>query len=137
MWLFTRYGFFSVSVKVKGSDEVAVRARVRSHLDALMTRFPQIKRKVVYTAHNDYAYRVRLPKALWVKVAAALAQEQDWSNFKDEAKAFGGSAEAGYVDALHEVWAIMHSLQYRQGKGRVNRFNTYQALWPTVGKKNS
>jgi hypothetical protein len=36
----------------------------------------------------------------------AMAKEQAWSNFKDEAASAG---EHAYVGALHKVWGVMNS----------------------------
>ena len=51
MWVFTKYGFFSAVCARKGSgkygqpvdpDRIMIRARLRSHLDALLKRFPDL-----------------------------------------------------------------------------------------------
>ena len=39
-----------------------------------------------------------------------LAQEQSWSNFKNEAARYQ-RWDRRYVRALHEVWEVMHRLQ--------------------------
>ena len=41
----------------------------------------------------------------------SLAQEQEWSNFKNEVAAYQGKADSEYVHALHEVWSVMYTLQ--------------------------
>jgi hypothetical protein len=61
--------------------------------------------------NRDYRYRLIVPKASLVTVVAALAEEQEWSNFKDEAAQFQGAAGSDYVRALHRVWGVMFGLQ--------------------------
>lgn len=117
MWLFTRYGFYSVACAKKkdGSldpSAMMVRARRKSHLEALQKRFAQLAAaEIVMLPGRDYKYRLIVAKDSWIKIVAELASEQTWSNFKNEAARFGGSGDSDYVHALHEVWSIMNGLQ--------------------------
>ena len=52
-----------------------------------------------------------VPKQVWVPILAELAEEQDWSNFKNEVAAYQGKSGASYSRALHDVWEIMYRLQ--------------------------
>jgi hypothetical protein len=117
MWLFTRYGFYSVACanKPDGSldkETVMLRARREEHLQNLCGRFPAISdSEVVTMANRDYRYRLILPKQVWVPILGELAEEQDWSNFKNEAAAYLGKSGASYLRALHDVWEIMFRMQ--------------------------
>ena len=117
MWIFTRYGFFSIACadKADGSLDplkMMVRARREAHLQNLQKRFPaSAGAEIVSLPGHDYRYRLVIPKATWVTIVAELAQEQEWSNFKNEARRFQGAEGADYVDALHSVWEVMHSFQ--------------------------
>ena len=117
MWVFTRYGFYSVACASRpdGSldeETVMVRGRLKDHLRNLCNRFSAIAgAQIVTMANRDYRYRVIVPKGVWVQILAELAEEQAWSNFKDEACAHQGQEGASYVRALHDVWGIMHRLQ--------------------------
>jgi hypothetical protein len=121
MWIFTRYGFFSIACAT-GADgaldanTVMLRSRLREHLLSLKARFPETelgKAVILSSDHTDYRYRIVLPKTIWVAALAELATEQTWSNFKNEAakmeKLKGWSHR--YVTALHRVWDIMFDLQ--------------------------
>jgi hypothetical protein len=122
MWIFTKYGFFSAVCARQGngnksqpvdSDRIMVRTRVRSHLDALKTRFPgplgqcEIREFV----GTDYAYRLFVQKPEWVQVLATLAEETDYDNFKSEVAEHQGDAGAAYEQSLHKVWSVMLKLQ--------------------------
>ena len=120
MWLFTKHGFYSVVCARQGDgrhgqpvDEhrLMVRARLRQHLEALKTRFPAIlgDAEILVFPGSDYAFRIFVPKAVWVTVAAELADEIAYDNFKAEVGR--GSAGDGYEAALHNVWSVMHRLQ--------------------------
>jgi hypothetical protein len=122
MWLFTRYGFYSVACadKKDGSldpSNMMVRARRKSHLQALQKRFTQLAAAdIVMLPGRDYKYRLIVAKDSWIKIVGELASEQTWSNFKNEAARFGGAENSDYVHALHKVWAIMNDLQRGEPK---------------------
>ena len=117
MWLFTRYGFYSVACAQKkdGSldpSTLMVRARRKRHLQALQQRFVQLaSAEIVVLRGRDYKYRLIVEKDSWIKIVADLASEQTWSNFKNEAARFGGAGGTDYIHALHEVWTTMNDLQ--------------------------
>jgi len=122
MWIFTKHGFYSAVCAKGGSgkpgqpldpDTLMVRARTRGHLQALMERFPEALggRTIEAFAGTDYAYRIFVPKAIWVEVMAALAAEIDYGNFKSEVARHQGREGAAYEHALHDVWSVMYRLQ--------------------------
>jgi hypothetical protein len=122
MWLFTKHGFYSVVCARQGGggygqpideERLMVRARLRQHLEALKTRFPALLGQVEILAFHgsDYAFRIFVPKTTWVTVAAELANEIAYDNFKAEVAR--GSAGDDYEAALHEVWSVMDRLQRR------------------------
>jgi hypothetical protein len=96
-----------------------VRARVKKHLMNLKKRFPAVAdAKILALPGRDYAYRIVISKATWVQVLTGLAEEQTWSNFKDEAAARKADTGGEYVDKLHAVWREMLKLQ-EQESGRL------------------
>jgi hypothetical protein len=117
MWIFTRYGFFSIAAAktrkgTNSSRTVMVRARQRRHLKNLVRRFPTLDvYALTHSSETDYRHRMVLPKSVWMKVVVGMAQEQTWSNFKGEAEAFLGPAFDDYLRALHRVWSVMGDLQ--------------------------
>ncbi len=124
MWLFTRYGFYSIACADKHDRSldpgtVMVRARSIDHLRNLQERFPALAAGEILTwPKRDYRYRLILPKKSWVAIIAELAQEQEWSNFKDQAEEFQGVQGKRYVRALHDVWSVMYRLQESEGASR-------------------
>ena len=117
MWLFTRYGFYSVACadgpdSKLDPDTVMVKARRRRHLHILQDRFPSLSSADIVTLKaRDYRYRIIIPKELWVSVVVDLVREQDWSNFKKEAARYQGAKGVDYVDSLHDVWSVVYGLQ--------------------------
>jgi predicted small integral membrane protein len=126
MWIFTRYGFFSIACasKTDGAtdpDKVMVRARMRQHLVSLKERFPDTelgKAEIQSSERTDYRHRIVVSKAAWVAALAELATEQTWANFKNEASRFSRAKKTAhaYVDALHGIWDVMHRLQLKEAK---------------------
>lgn len=122
MWIFTKYGFFSVVCARQGDgshgqpvdpSRMMVRARLREHLTALRERFPEhlgdceIKEFV----GTDYAFRLFVDKQAWTEVAASLAEEIEYDNFKSTVGRHQGRKGADYEHSLHEVWSDMNRLQ--------------------------
>lgn len=105
MWIFTRYGFFSVSVQ---SGKRVVRARRKDHLTSLLNRFEK-KLEIEASEDTDYKYRVAFTQQEWSEILVALNEEQTWSNFKSEVYATQGPTD--YEKILHKVWSLMFTLQ--------------------------
>ena len=122
MWIFTKYGFYSAVCARKGKgehhqlvdpDRMMVRGRIRSHMEALKERFPDLLAgcEIHETGSTDYAFRLFVDKPVWVQVLAALAEETDYDNFKSEVARHLGKPGAAYEHSLHEVWDVMYRLQ--------------------------
>ncbi len=117
MWIFTRYGFFSIACarqtdRTLDPDKVMVRARRKQHLQSLQSRFSAIAASAIVTLPDrDYRYRIIVPKKDWSAIMTALAEEQTWSNFKNETARFQGAGGSDYVNALHHVWDVMYGFQ--------------------------
>ncbi len=122
MWIFTKHGFFSAVCARQGDGKhgqpvdlgrIMVRARIRSLLEALKERFPDLldECEIQESAGTDYAYRLFVPKSAWTHVVAGLASETDYDNFKSEVARHQGKEGAAYEHSLHEVWSVMHRLQ--------------------------
>lgn len=122
MWVFTKHGFFSAVCARQGSGEhgnpvdpnrIMVRARLRSHLEALKKRFPDQLGpcEIQEFAGSDYAVRIFVAKSVWSQVLVGLAQETDYDNFKSEVARHQGRAGAAYERSLHDVWSVMYRLQ--------------------------
>jgi len=117
MWLFLKYGFYSVACASKedGSldrDRVMIRARRAEHLRNLQERFPALAgAEILALRDSDYGYRLVVDKAVWLPVLVEAGEEQTWSNFKNEAAKYQGREGTEYVHALHQVWGVMARLQ--------------------------
>lgn len=117
IWIFSIYGFYSIACadKPDGSldrDTVMVRARCKDHLKNLQARFPELaSAEIVSWPNRDYRYRLLVPKTAWVRALQGMAEEQEWSNFKNQVAKRQGRGRNAYTHALHDVWEIMYRLQ--------------------------
>lgn len=109
MWIFTKYGFYSVTEHPGDKRLMQVRARARVDLERLQG-FAANKTKVSLgkiseTDHTDYRYRIYCSKAVWYALADALARDINYSNFKNQIR----------DDFRHKlyfrVWSTMLDLQ--------------------------
>jgi hypothetical protein len=94
-------------------NRIMVRARLRTHLEALKDRFPDLLGgcKIKEFLGTDYAFRIFVDKPVWTQVVAGLTDDVDYDNFKSEVASFQGRDGADYEHSLHEVWSVMYGLQ--------------------------
>jgi hypothetical protein len=90
-----------------------VRARVRSHVEALKDRFSDLLAdcEIKEFAGTDYAFRIFVEKSVWSQVLVGLNEEMDYDNFKSKVARHQGSEGDAYEHSLHEVWSVMNRLQ--------------------------
>jgi hypothetical protein len=90
-----------------------VRGRVRSHLEALKNRFPDLlgQCEIQDSVGTDYAFRFFVAKQVWSQVLAGLAEETDYDNFKSEVAVHQERPGADYENTLHKIWSVMNKLQ--------------------------
>src|SRR3954471_19209671 len=106
MWLLTTRGFYSVVARRDDPSLVLVRARVQDDLEALRDLAPSLD--PWYDPTRDYPWRAELPRDEWAGVAAALAREIDYGNFKNAVAAFQGHDRA---DLYALVWDDLRRLE--------------------------
>jgi hypothetical protein len=106
MWVLTTRGFFSVVAHRDDASLVLVRARVEDDLLALRDLAPGLE--PWRDGGTDYPWRAELPRDEWSRVAAALAAEIDYDNFKN------AIADRQGYDRAHvysDVWAVLRRLE--------------------------
>jgi len=122
MWFLTKHGFYSAVCARQGDGSpgkpidpkrIMVRARVRSHLEALKDRFTDLLANcdIKEFAGADYAFRIFVDKAVWSQVLVGLNEEMDYDNFKSKVAHHQGQAGDHYERSLHNVWSEMNKLQ--------------------------
>lgn len=107
MWLITKIGFFSVVRDRDHSDRMIVRARHPDDIEALVDQYIP-GTEITETPDSDYRYRIFIDRDIWIKLAAELAEDVNYSNFKNHVAATQGYDRA---ELYHDVWEILYSLQ--------------------------
>lgn len=120
MWLFTKYGFFSI---VKKTDGFHIRARKRGDLEALREEFRQdrdfVLPPIAETKGNDYAYRIVISsETLLPLIFNNLARSIDYSNFKGKISATPDQRDK--LSPLHQIWEIMSEYQTYQERDKTS-----------------
>jgi len=113
MWLFTKYGFFSVTQHAKRRDNIQVRARTDQDLHDLKAAFPALDRcPIIETKDADYRWRLIVQRWKWNVVGAALVADIDYGNFKGKIATI--PSQANKCGMLHDIWDVHHTYQNRR-----------------------
>ncbi len=110
MWLFTKYGFYSI-VKKQFGDQVKpyqIRAREEKDLQNLISKVG-LDESVISTLHADYHYRIIVDDDELSKILKFLQDNIDYDNFKSEVAR--NSDQRGKLNAYHKVWGVMYDIQ--------------------------
>jgi hypothetical protein len=118
MWLFTKYGFFSVVCARKNNglssdvdtETLMIRARSKNHLENLINSFQDLNDCQIATTHDtDYRYRIFVPKKTWSNVMLDLSSEIDYGNFKS--KVHKSLQDQEFSHCLGDIWSVMYRYQ--------------------------
>ena len=96
-----------------------IRARCEKDIESLHRRYsakcPSM-RKLTSDENRDYRWRLSISKRDWVKLAAEIASEVDYPNFKSAVhdRPDQDNKSGPYL----EIWSIMHALQMDERPGR-------------------
>jgi len=110
MWLFTKYGFYSI-VKKKFGNQVKpfqLRARKQKDLENLI-RIAMLETKITETLQADYHYRITVDEKELIWILEVLADHLDYENFKSMIA--GQADQKDKLSAYHNIWAAMYSFQ--------------------------
>ena len=112
MWLITTFGFFSVVQKPEDvkAGMLTIRSRVGSDLDKLRTNYLTVLGPTQESAESDYRFRARAPKAAISAAMAEIADDIDYSNFKNAVAKQQGPLRARLYG---RVWEVLYDIQRR------------------------
>jgi hypothetical protein len=108
MWLFTTFGFFSVTQTKEDPELLQVRARVREDLDLLRnTYLPELTETVELKA-RDYPYRGYTDRSCLSAAMVQIVHDITYSNFKSQVIVEQGlPREILYA----RVWTVMNNAE--------------------------
>lgn len=100
MWLFTRYGFFSV-VQKDDADTLTIRAQVKSDLDRLRRYALPTLSPATSQGGTNYPWRATAGKAEFGEAAKHMAEDIGYPSFTDEVALSLGHSRA---QGIGKVW---------------------------------
>lgn len=112
MWIIATTGFYSVMRK-PGDEQLVIRSRVRKDLVDLKKRYLPSLGKIIDTDNSDYRFRAYADASAVGAALAKIAEDIDYSNFKDEVKHLQGQQRA---TVYMRIWTALLSLQPLRGK---------------------
>lgn len=110
MWLFTKYGFYSV-VKKKYADQVKpfqIRARKLDDLLNLKLHV-NLTEEVIETKHADYHYRLVIDEEELNAIIKFTVDNIDYDNFKNEVGRQENQRDK--LVSYHKIWDVMYGYQ--------------------------
>jgi hypothetical protein len=108
VWLFTTFGFFSVTQMQSKPEVLQVRARVRGDLDLLRTKYLPELSETIELKGRDYPYRGYTDRACLSAAMVAAIHDLTYSNFKNEVERVQGlPREKLYA----RVWSVMYQAE--------------------------
>ncbi len=112
MWLVTVKGFFSVVTDNQREGRMVIRARCKADIHNLFESYrvslPSIE-KPTSSESQDYRWRMSISKPDWIELAARLAGEIEYTNFKSTVheRPDQHNKDRAYL----EIWGVMHRVQ--------------------------
>lgn len=115
MWIFCKYGFFSAVQHRDKPDTLLVRGRFEGDLKRLLESLSPENRamcsEIWENSSADYFYRMEMPKHVFAKTVAEIADEINYGNFKDSVhEGYGSPRDAAYMGC----WAELRKGQLQQ-----------------------
>ena len=118
MWLFARFGFFSVVVDKDNPGYLLVRARMPGGLETLKSRYLPELGPIAETPERDYRFRASVRKQAFTATVSSIAEDITYANFKDEVKHVQGDRRAAWYA---DVWSVMYEMQSQEEKSEGGR----------------
>lgn len=112
MWIYCKYGFFSVVEHKDYKDKLLVRSRFKGDIEKLLCHcgLDDVCQTVKETPFADYAFRVVISRGALAKIMKRVSEEIDYHNFKDEVhEGNGSSRDSAYMNC----WFAMRDAQNR------------------------
>jgi hypothetical protein len=106
MWLFTKFGFYSVVQKPRTSC-LTVRARVKADLDVLRKEYLPELSATVGKAGTDYPWRATVSHEQFAAALGKIVADINYDNFKNEVAAKQGKPRA---TRYGRVWSTLYDM---------------------------
>lgn len=113
MWLFTKYGFYSIIQDEKDNTLFKVRARKKADLQELQNNVAEISGCSIHQdLKADYRFRIFINQKQLESLMIQLSNSLDYSNFKDSI--YRNESQKDKLDSYHQVWDVMYEYQIQK-----------------------
>jgi hypothetical protein len=108
MWIFTVDGYFSAVQDKDDPSRIMVRSRQKGDLQTFLKRLESEDLEILAWVGSDYAFRVFMPRDLWMKYLEMAGRELTYTNFKARAILMGDHSRS---DAYYRIWRVLKEWQ--------------------------
>ncbi|MCE1248320.1 MAG: hypothetical protein LWY06_16890 [Firmicutes bacterium] len=123
MWIFSKYGFFSIVKKPYTGEEgnVHIRARLKNDIEKLK-EITSLPNEIKTDEYADYPYRIIVGESELSKIMKVLEESIDYSNFKDtvhnlDHSPLGIKRNRAYMNVWAEM-ARLHQAELLENNGK-------------------
>lgn len=115
MWLFTKYGFYSIVQDENDKNLFKVRARKKEDIEGLQKDVFGISESKIYEDKRaDYRYRIFINSEKLTEIMIRLSNSLDYSNFKNSI--YQNKVQKDKLDSYHQIWDVMYEYQIKNSK---------------------
>ena len=110
MWLFTKFGFYSIVQDQQNKAIFKVRARKKSDIEALKKHVLILSECPIHCDKKaDYWFRIFINPIQLQQLMLFLANSLDYFNFKESI--YLNKTQNDKLEAYHQVWDVMYEYQ--------------------------
>ena len=114
MWLFTRWGFYSIACARQGdggneneinSHSLVIEAFSQQHLEALKAHLPDLigNSFIQEVAESELRFHMIVDKNIWSQVMLSLSQELNYDDFREEMVQKHSMDDPSYLKAMTDI----------------------------------
>lgn len=104
MWIFSKYGFYSIT-EVPGKTGL-YQIRSRNEVDLInLLKECHLKKEIVKKKNSDYEFRIYVKHSELIIITKILTLSIDYDNFKDVVSTIPNQQKK--LSAYHEIWFTM------------------------------
>jgi hypothetical protein len=110
MWIFSRYGHYSIVQNLVDPTRFKVRSRKIEDLEILKRAVPLLRNTpITEDRRADYRYRLFITQEQFIDVMLRLGESVDYTSFKDAI--YQDPQQKDRLNSYHKVWETMYDYQ--------------------------
>lgn len=109
MWIFTKYGYFSIVKDQRNSEHYQIRSRTLNDIKNVVKLLELTDKYIITTSNADYLYRIVIDKSDYKSFMDQITESVNYTNFKD--MTHNTLDQIDKSELLLEIWCIMKEYQ--------------------------